>query len=456
MYTSRICNTLMEGRDFQMSSNMESVIPLTPVIRKKATRSIWTTKDELFDMKFLHESLNRIVSEHESNQSSSTPLFVRLRTIDLVQFFKNAKTINRFFPCTFFEKRFGWVSKSESGEYRYFSKIKEGYGFYSFDLFDILTIVLNMTSKELIRYLESHFPSYSISEWSQLESTKYEENLKMLHHKELSKTPYLQRLLRGGIEVLESFLSFGKSKINGKHLSDGEHSVFFLSVQFFKENYFPKKSVSTLNQWMNLFAVLGLIEKTANVPIELQIEAEKQQTLKKKQNHISFYLVPSFEKVFGIAETRAKELVSQRISYHQLTKELVLTLFGKALHDHVYIQKTHGRRKKEKKTKVSIDWIETFFAIELGEKGMVAKKDFLDSSPLSKKTLNETWNNLLRFHKCELSVPTKEEREKYGWASRQVVARKSETDIQSGVWRHEDVLPWDIFDTVPNEYAVVS
>jgi len=439
-----------------MSSNIESVIPLTPVIRKKASRNIWTTKDELFDMKFLYESLNRIVAEQESSEDSQTPLFVRLRQIDLVQFFNEAKEINSFFPCTFFDKRFGWISKNASGEYRYFSKIKEGYGFYAFDLFDILTIVLNKTSKELVRHLEESYPFHSMSEWSQVENQKYEENATMLHHKELTNTPYLQRVLRGGIDILQAFLSFGKSKINGKHLSDGHHSVFFLSVQYFKETFFPKKSVSTLNQWVNLFAVLGLIEKTANVPVELQVEAEKQQALRKKQNHVSFYIVPSFKKVIHVAEARAKELVSQRISYHQLTKALVLSLFGKALHDHVYVQKTFGRKKQEKKTKVSMEWIETFFAIELKEKGMVAKKDFIDCSPLSKKTLEETWNRMLHIYGCELSVPTPEEREKYGWRPRQVIAKKPMTTFSSTVWRDEDSLPWDMFEDTKEDYAVVS
>ena len=57
----------------------------------------------------------------------------------------------------------------------------------------------------------------------------------------LCETPSLQRVLKGGLDVLEAFLSFGKEKVNGKHLSDGVHSVFFLCPSnILKSVSFPK------------------------------------------------------------------------------------------------------------------------------------------------------------------------------------------------------------------------
>lgn len=435
-----------------MSVEVESIIRLSPSIRRKAATNIWARKELAFDMDFLYDSLNRIV-EDTSCGENDTPLFERLRQIDLTAFLKESPGLNQFFTCTFFSKRFAWVSQNERGEYRYFSKIKEGHGFYAFDLFDILTIVFNMTSKELIRHLESSYPFHSASSWAKLQKDKLNENRSLLKPNHLMETPYLQRLLRGGIDILEAFLAFGEEKINGKHLSDGNHSVFFLSVHYFKERFFPRKSVSTLNQWMNLFAVLGLIEKTTNVPIELQTEAEKQQALKKKHNHISFYIIPSFKQVFEQAEVRARELVLQKISYHQLTKKVVLSIFGKAVHDHVYVQVTHGRRRKQKPSseRLSIEWIDMSFRIQLSEQGVVSKRELEESATISKKMFAGVWNQLVESHDCEVSTPNELERKRFGLKHRQVIARRKESVVESTVWKSEDTLPWDIFDTPLSE-----
>lgn len=431
-----------------MSSDIKSVIRLTPSIRRKASANVWNRKDEAFDMDFLYTSLNQLV---DASTNRTVPLFRQLRQIDLTRVLKESPGLNRFFTCSFFTKRFAWISKNEQGEYRYFSKIQEGHGYYSFDLFDILTILFNKTSKELIQHLEVSYPFHSVSEWGEGERKKYDENLSMIRPLVLCETPSLQRVLKGGLDVLEAFLSFGKEKVNGKHLSDGVHSVFFLSVQYFKERFFPKKSISTLNQWMNLFAVLGLIEKTVNVPIELQTEAEKQQALKKKYNHVSFYIIPSFTHIFPQAETRAKELVTHRLSYHQLTKKVVLSIFGKAVHDHVYVQKTHGRKQKETNTeeRLSLNWLETLFEMKLNERGFVVKKELEKQSALGKTVFQRVWNRLLVEHECTTTVPTSEERERYGLKHRQSLARREMAhSVESTVWRDEDRLPWESIEDI--------
>lgn len=430
-----------------MSVQVESIIRLTPSIRRKATANVWARKEETFDMDYLYETLNTIV-EDSSCEANDKPMFERLRKVDLTRFVKESPGINRFFTCTFFSRRFAWISKNEEGEFRYFSKIKEGHGYYSFDLFDLLTIVMNMTSRELVKHLETSYPFQSASRWAMEQKEKLNENRVLLKPVHLMERPNLQRVLRGGIEVLEAFLSFGEENINGKHLSDGKHSVFFLSTQYFKERFFPLKSVSTLNQWVNLFAVLGLVEKTTNVPLELQIEAEKQQTLKKKHNHVSFYIIPSFQKVFEQAEVRAKELVLHRISYHQLTKNLVLSIFGKAVHDHVYVQKTHGRRRKEKPNaeRLSLDWLDMYFRIQLDERGVVSKKELEESTAVGKHAFSKLWNQLVQKHGCEVSPATKEEVEKFGFRHRQTIARVNRPVVSSTVWKSPDSLPWDVID----------
>ena len=147
-----------------MSSDIQSVIRLTPSIRRKASANVWNRKDEAFDMDFLYTYLNQLV---EVSTDRTIPLFTRLRQIDLTRVLKESPGLNRFFTCSFFTKRFAWVSKNEQGEYRYFSKIQEGHGYYSFDLFDILTILFNKTSKELIQHLEVSYPFHSVSEWGE-------------------------------------------------------------------------------------------------------------------------------------------------------------------------------------------------------------------------------------------------------------------------------------------------
>lgn len=434
------------------TSSVQSVIRLTPTIRKKATANVWQRKEEAFDLPLLHDLIHKALSDTDSvNQET---VFEKLRLIDLNLIVKESPGLNKFFTCSFFVKRYAWISQNDKGEYRYFSKIKDGYGYYALDLFDLIGILTNQTTRKSIEYIREKFAVEALSRWDEREKEKYEQNKYLVDSLQSNNYPHLKRMLRNGEGILKAFLSYGCEKVNGKHLSDGEHAIFFLSVSHFKARYFPDKSVSTLNQWMNLFAVLGLIDKTTNVPIELQTEAEKQQALKKKHNHISFYTVPHFEKVIEKAELRASDLVKNRISYHQLTKAVVLSIFGHAVHDHVYIQKTHGRKSKATKQEkeYEVERVETFFRTELMEKGMVAKRHLSDLSDLPRHTFNRLWTELIEQNGCQASTPTKEERIRYKLTHRQTVARKLVNDGSAFIWRHENKLPWDIF--APNQERV--
>ena len=439
-----------------MTACVQGVIHLTPSIRKKASANIWQRKEEAFDMAILHELIQKTLNSTEPQSQEN--VFEQLRQIDLTRFIKEAPGVNLYFTCSFFVKRYAWISQNEKGEYRYFSKIKDGYGYYAFDLFDLLAILMNQSTKKTIQYLQDTFSVENISNWDEQEKEKYDTNTRIIQSLSFEETPSLKRLLQTGTDILSAFLEFGKEKVNGKHLSDGEHALFFLSTHFFKERFFPTKSVSTLNQWVNLFAVLGLIEKTTHVPNELQVEAEKQQALKKKHNHISFYCVPRFDSVLAKAELRASLLVKNRISYHQVTKAVVLSLFGHAVHDHVYVQKTHGRKRKVTKNEREYDSERTytFFYSSLAEKGIVVKKELIEITQLPSQVFNELWKELVSSANCKLAVPTKDECQKYGLSYQQTVARarKEQKDMTAGhIWSHEHTIPWDepvpILQSVP-------
>lgn len=443
-----------------MTASVQSVIRLTPSIRKKASANIWQRKDDAFDMVVLHECIQEALDIPDSPETE-TNVFEKLRQIDLSRIIKESPGIDRYFTCSFFIKRYAWISQNNKGEYRYFSKIKDGYGYYALDLFDLLGILMNQSTKKSIEYLQQTFGVESMTIWDGMEKEKYEVNADILASLTSETTPALKRILQGGTDVLKAFLDYGKEKVNGKHLSDGEHAIFFLSIHHFKERYFPEKSVSTLNQWVNLFALTGLIEKNSQVPIEMQVEAEKQQALKKKYNHISFYSVPRFETVLKKAELRASLLVEHRISYHQITKAVVLSLFGHAVHDHVYVQRTHGRKQKAtpKEQKHDTDRIHAFYHASIAEKGLVVKSDLAQGSSLSKHAFNRIWKELVTSTECEISIPTKDERARYGLTNRQMVARLPEhrrRQTSSFIWKHEHFLPWDEIPPAVNEVSAFA
>lgn len=431
------------------TSSVQSVIRLTPTIRKKASANVWQRKETAFDLPVLHELIREALKSSDSPNQET--IFEKLRLIDLNLIIKESPGMNKFFTCSFFVKRYAWISQNEKGEYRYFSKIKDGYGYYALDLFDLLGILTNQTTRKTISYIREQFGVEALSRWDEGETAKYMKNVQLLDLLHSTNTPHLKRILRNGEDVLKAFLTYGSEKVNGKHLSDGKNAVFFLSVNYFKEQFFPEKSVSTLNQWINLFAVLGLVEKTTNVPDELQTEAEKQQALKKKHNHISFYTVPRFEEVLERAEIRASDLVKHRISYHQLTKAVVLSIFGHAVHDHVYIQKTHGRKATASKQEkdYEVERVETFFRTEVLEKGMVAKRNLSEMSNLPRSVFNRLWTELVERNDCLTSTPTKAERTRFQLTHRQTIARKRESTNSGFIWRHENHLPWDAMGHTP-------
>lgn len=401
--------------------NHVELVKLSPALRKRASLHIWERKSQCFDMKKMFERIN------EKLTTPSEDVFKDLKKIDLTEFVLESPGLDKTFTCSFFVKRFAWVSKNENGEYRYYSKIKSNDTLYSFDLFDLLSILLNKSSKETVQFIEETWSIQSMNKWIENQKTKYNANQEKTKMIPLENYPELTRAIAGHWHILRALYDFGLSKVSGGYFSQNNESIFFISTSFFKTEFFPNHSVSTLNKFINLFAVLGLIKKVKDIPLALRIEAEKWQALRHRNNTVSYYAVPLLdETLLCEAEKRAKVLNDEKLSYYQVNKEHVKTLFGEEIYDSVYVQKTHGRKKEEIKDlneQSNYREIKDAFYKEMFEQGFCVKETLKKKLKISTKEFNDSWKKIIEISNAELIMPTSVQLSDYGLSKRTLLAK---------------------------------
>jgi hypothetical protein len=155
------------------------------------------------------------------------------------------------------------------------------------------------------------------SEWFDGQSEKYHRNAAFIEEFEQSRFdtlyPNVYKLLRPRLKQLAALNEYAMGKMNEKYQLDGE-SLFFISYDYFAGKYgFSRSSV---RNYINLYAVLGLVSKkdVGDIDIELQKRAMEQSLILKERHRlqkvqpVNFYILHDFYERVQLAESRAEAL----------------------------------------------------------------------------------------------------------------------------------------------------
>lgn len=422
-----------------MSKNVEgvnrldkrtNVVQINEYIRKKVAFSVSKRLDEIVDKALLYQTIEDKLTR-ESGQTQGN-LFEVLREIDLTMFFKGVSALDKPFECLLVKGRHAWIHKNDKGHYRYYSR--KNTSIFSFDIIDLLSIFRNESKNQVLNFIQEKWEVDGFTPWYAEQKQKYDDNRKLLNEVKQNKDkyPYLHKIVKkhwGFIEILNDFAS---EKIMGQDNAVHNQSVFFISNNYLKETYFPDRSISTVNNLINLFCVLGFMSKVPKeqLPKALLKKAEVYFKVKKVNNYTSYYLMHNWEDVIDGAELRAKILFDNRIYYHRITKKVIKELFGEDFMEKIYVQQTYGRKPKAEPVFVKeqdmyyteSERLENKFIKEINTTGKCAKSTLFKSSYLPYLRFNKLWNSIIKKYNCREKYPTKNEIQRYGLRSRLLIA----------------------------------
>lgn len=405
------------------------VVPLNKYIKKIATLSIKNRIDEVVDEKLLYN----LVGVAIENSCSNKAILHELKKIDLTRVIKGVDEVNKAFKCRIFAERSAWIYKDDNNYYRYYSRKNKSV--YSLDIIDLLTVIRNEGQKEVLDFIQENWNIKGINSWYIEQRKRFEKNQCFLNEIQQNKTYYsnLNSLLKEKhwkvLEVINEF-SFEKT-ISSVRAIDG-NETFFLSNNFLKEKYFPTYSISTINNLVNLFCVLGFIRKVPfeKLPTILSDEAKVHFKKKGVLNHTSYYQVMDFYEMHKEAENIAGILLKHKLYYHRLTKRKIIELFGESFANKIYVQKVQGNREKVEPIYIKgqnnyyteSERLETLFLESIKETGKCSKSELAKTSLLSRSRFSSLWDNLIQKYHCIEKYPTKQELKKYKMRNRLLIA----------------------------------
>lgn len=370
------------------------IFPVTNIKKTIIHTAILNKKDSIFNINMVND---HIKSCKENGITSFSNIFA---TINLIDFLNIKEGLNEYFDCFFIKGNYAWVSISKNGHYRYFTRSKAGVT-NSLDFIDLYSIYANTRSiSKTITAIRKNFNVKFNDDWSLNQREKYEKNQNIIQDEEFLKSyPNLYKVVNKHLHILQVLNEIGEDKLIGKGMDFKGNSIFFSSMNYIKNNYIPSLSTSVINQVINMFSVLGLINKVPenSIPTEfITIAKDRMKIDKCRYNHVSFFAIPDMEEVLSVAEGRAKIIIDNKIKYYTITKNVVRKVFGKEIEDEVYVQKSiNDRNKKTIKNRNDEELMKHLFSMSVIDYGFASKELIKKKIDISNKKFDRIWNKLI-------------------------------------------------------------
>jgi len=246
--------------------------------------------------------------------------------------------------CELIKDNEAWISRSDSGMYRYFTRQPNGIttGLSIFDLLEIIDGIegFQYTQEELARLLDLN---QLRDVWIINEERKYQNNLEIFENEEVilrKNYPSMYGFIN--MEILKFINHFGYQKVNRLFMHQNEHVISISTTFIAKE---MKTVQSAVSREINLLVFLGLIRKVPHSELSselMKIALELRQNSNANFHLISFYQLPNYlnKEVMRSAEVWAEKLLSFNIrSSRDITKEKLIKNFGLDKACEVYLPK---------------------------------------------------------------------------------------------------------------------
>lgn len=379
---------------------------------------------DTFPAIFSYQKLRKNVAYKSVRINNYEDLFTFLSNVSLFDFVKDAELIDSSFPCVLLNGNQAWISKTERGHFRYFTK-SVNHVVIGLDLIDLLEIYHDCSTSEAIQIAVKDFKIKFMEDvWLEKQNSKYISNLTLIHGAEKrikEDYPSLHHLIKDHFKVLETFNVIANINVKKQEFSFMGHNIFFASnsyVSGFLGNY----TLSTTNKVINLFAVLGLIQKIKEetIPPQLLHESITIADQRNLGNIISYYIIPNMSDVLEEAERIADILISHRVSYATISRAKVLSVFGETFTNDIYVQEVQKNKKKRNAIpSILPKQLEKHMVSLLKKKGYATKKAII-RKVIPQTTLNDRtkaldlmWISVMEKHGLRYCKPSSEMKEKF-------------------------------------------
>ena len=360
---------------------------LTNKKKKMIFAKIMERKKEIFDTNYL----NNVIKEISNLDEMDISKLLKIK-------------VNEYTKCLFLENNFAWISKNKNGKQRYFTK---GCLTYFLDIYDLLSIYFNCNCNQLITYLVEI--GYRGLDWKATEVKKYRKNIESTFEV-LNKNTSVDKSMLEKVDIYIALNDFG-AKNTLAFDKYNSNSIFFVSTRHLKEIYNLKYSISTINQVINYYSLLGIINKISNKDIKSPIYYNYKVKRNKLAN-ISFYSIPSLETILDKVKLNNDILIDNKINYYNVTKDISLNLYEtKGLPKVTYNPNLGGGDKKKSAQKLVVDkdYIEYYFDYFLRENNVVAKEWIKECGgiKMSNTAFDKVWNCIVKSREGRSIKPTK-------------------------------------------------
>lgn len=381
---------------------MNKIYPLTNKRKKKIYAKIFPIKEEVFNVKYLKDSLKNIENIEE---------------LDILKLLN--KEENKYFDCMFINKSFAWISKDINGKYRYFSK---GYITYSLDIYDLLSLFFNCKFSKIFININKFEPNNKINNKFMKNIKNAETNINIIKN---IYNENFNELLKDKIDIYMALNDFCKCNLIAEKQYK-ENNVFFISIRYLKEKYQLPYSISTINQVINLYSWLGIINKVPYDSINSELsDSFIKKSIKNNKVPISFYSMPLLMSDNSL-ELNCKVLIDNELKYYNIKKNnsFVAQEYNMIT---VYNENKGGGQKtnRAKECAKQKHTLEESFETMMYEYGFVLKEYIIDNFDMSMATINKKWKLLISQYNAKSIKPTKKIKEKFNLKTNQDIAIKS-------------------------------
>lgn len=261
--------------------------------------------------------------------------------------------IGKFYKCILYVGNFAWIAKDNNGVVRYFSKNRITNKSFALNIFDLIELRENIEIETSMGFKKARKilardlnVTYKELDWEISQEDKYRSNIGIINTLDIKERyPNIYKLSANHLYILENFNEFALSNIKEKKESVKGEAVFYYSFRNAEESI--NKDHSVVGKVVNLFAVLGLINKVhpKDVSNDMLYLARELSNLikctidsKNDVELVNFYTIPLYNAdVFLNAEKIATKLVENKITNStRVTQKNIENIFGKVFAKKVY------------------------------------------------------------------------------------------------------------------------
>ncbi|WP_246005741.1 CHC2 zinc finger domain-containing protein [Brevibacillus gelatini] len=332
--------------------------------RRKSTQSILGyPKDYLSNITWVLKSHHEVISEKKQEKATfenKLDLMGYLLSRDLFHYL-GIENKGAAFCCIFHNDKNPSASIVKNQKGFYFYKCHSSHCGFSGNIFRITERLFGLNNVDAIDYLCQVYNAEVVeSEWYVKQKRIYEQNIYYLLSGFMEdEHPELYKFIKKHIPLLVILNQIAIMCIGSETIQRNKKAIWFkplneiieMFVDFIvdiKEIEEKDKKIThdlkELNKRINLFALLGVIEKlhVSEVPRELFLRytALQKQAGNKRINIPNFYYIPSYDdNVLTNANNMANEFKANNMSKKGFSREMIIRAMGEDVANRVYPMK---------------------------------------------------------------------------------------------------------------------